>query len=151
MRFILKSFKDLSSEQLYEVLKLRSAVFVIEQNCIYQDMDDKDKKAMHLLGYNGEELMAYARLLAPGISYKEASIGRVVVDPDHRGKNSGKELMTKAIEKTLSIFETNEIVISAQQYLEKFYTELGFIKEGEMYLEDDIPHIKMRLVYPLNS
>jgi ElaA protein len=151
MRFILKSFIDLSSEQLYEVLKLRSAVFVIEQNCIYQDMDDKDKKAMHLLGYNGEELVAYARLLAPGISYNEASIGRVVVDPNHRGKNSGKELMTKAIEETLSIFETNEIVISAQQYLEKFYTELGFIKEGEMYLEDDIPHVKMRLLYPLNS
>jgi ElaA protein len=145
MRFILKSFKDLTSEELYDALKLRSTVFVIEQNCIYQDMDDKDKKALHLLGYNGDQMVAYSRLLGPGLSYKEASIGRVVVDKEQRGKSSGRDLMQKAIEETFSVFKTNEIVISAQQYLEKFYTELGFIKEGEMYLEDDIPHIKMRL------
>jgi ElaA protein len=145
MRFILISFKDLTSEELYDALKLRSTVFVIEQNCIYQDMDDKDKKALHLLGYNGDQMVAYSRLLGPGLSYKEASIGRVVVDKEQRGKSSGRDLMQKAIEETFSVFKTNEIVISAQQYLEKFYTELGFIKEGEMYLEDDIPHIKMRL------
>jgi ElaA protein len=145
MQFILKSFTQLSPEELYDLLKLRSAVFVIEQNCIYQDMDDKDKKGYHLLGYEGSNLVAYARLLGKGISYKEASIGRVVVNKDFRGRDSGKELMKSAIEYTLSVFDTKEIVISAQQYLEKFYTELGFVKEGEMYLEDDIPHVKMRL------
>jgi ElaA protein len=84
-------------------------------------------------------------LLGKGVSYKEASIGRVVVDKNFRGKNAGRELMIKAIDDTFSTFNTNEIVISAQQYLERFYTELGFVKEGEMYLEDDIPHVKMRL------
>jgi ElaA protein len=146
MQFKLKSFKELSVEELYEALKLRCAIFVIEQNCNYQDMDDKDQESFHLLGYEDEKLVAYARILPPGVSYKEVSIGRVVVDKTFRGRRSGKELMVKAIEAAREKFKTSEIVISAQCYLEKFYSDLGFKSEGESYLEDDIPHIKMRLL-----
>lgn len=146
MQFKLKTFEELSVDELYEALKLRSAIFVIEQNCNYQDMDDKDQSSYHLLGYEGEELIAYARLLPQGVSYKEASIGRVVVNKQFRRKDHGKELMTKAIFSAKEKFNTNEIVISAQCYLEKFYSDLGFVSEGESYLEDDIPHIQMRLI-----
>jgi ElaA protein len=145
MRFVLKAYKELSVDELYETLKLRCAIFVIEQNCNYQDMDDKDQDSYHLLGYEGKQLAAYARLLPKGLSYKEASIGRVVVYQDFRKKGSGVELMKKAIEETKRLFHTNEIVISAQCYLERFYSNLGFKIEGESYLEDDIPHVKMRL------
>jgi len=145
MEFVLRSYKELSVDELYEALKLRCAIFVIEQNCNYQDMDDKDQDSYHLLGYEGQQLVAYARILPKGLSYKEASIGRVVVDKNFRRKNSGKALMTEAITQTKKLFSTNEIVISAQCYLEKFYGDLGFKIEGESYLEDDIPHIKMRL------
>lgn len=146
MRFVVKPYKELSVDELYEALKLRSAVFVVEQKCLYQDMDDKDKKAYHVLGYTGDELKAYARILPQGISYKEASIGRVITSLDYRGNGAGKELMQEAIQQTLSLFKTNEIVISAQYYLLKFYRDLGFMEEGEIYPEDDIPHIQMRLI-----
>lgn len=145
MNFAVKTFNELSVNELYEVLKLRSEVFVIEQNCNYQDMDDKDKVALHVMGFDGPELVAYARILAPGISYKEASIGRVIVNKNFRGKDYGRELMKVCIDKTLSQFKVNQIVISAQYYLLKFYRELGFVEEGDIYPEDDIPHIKMRL------
>lgn len=145
MQFVFKPYKQLTVDELYDSLQLRSAIFVVEQTCIYQDMDDKDKRAEHLLGYDNGKLVAYARTLAPGISYKEASIGRVVVDSNQRGKSFGKELMQEAIKRTLDLYKTNEIVISAQYYLLKFYSELGFVAEGEIYPEDDIPHIKMRL------
>lgn len=145
MQFVLKPYKDLTVEELYEALKLRCAIFVIEQNCNYQDMDDKDKKAWHLMGYENNELKAYARILPQNVSYPEASIGRVVVASDFRGKNAGKELMLEAIKETKQLCNTGVIVIGAQQYLLKFYSDLGFVKEGEMYLEDDIPHITMRL------
>lgn len=145
MNFAVKTFNELSVNELYEVLKLRSEVFVIEQNCNYQDMDDKDKVALHVMGFEGTELVAYARILAPGISYKEASIGRVIVNKNFRGKDYGRELMKVCIDKTLSQFKVNQIVISAQYYLLKFYRELGFVEEGDIYPEDDIPHIKMRL------
>jgi ElaA protein len=145
MQFVLRSYKELSVDELYEALKLRCAIFVIEQNCNYQDMDDKDQDSYHLLGYEGKQLVAYARILPKGLSYKEVSIGRVVVDKNFRGRSSGKELMKEAISQAKKIFNTNEIVISAQCYLEKFYGDMGFVSEGESYLEDDIPHIKMRL------
>lgn len=145
MQFVLRSYKELSVDELYEALKLRCAIFVIEQNCNYQDMDDKDQESYHLLGYSGKQLVAYARILPQGLSYKEASIGRVVVDKNFRGKSGGKALMQEAIAQAKKLFNTNEIVISAQCYLEKFYGDLGFKIEGESYLEDDIPHIKMRL------
>lgn len=150
MKFVVKSYKDLSLDELYEALKLRSAVFVVEQKCLYQDMDDKDKKAFHVLGYAGNDLKAYARILPQGISYKEASIGRVITSIDYRGKGAGKELMQEAILQTLTIFKTKEIVISAQYYLLKFYRELGFVEEGEIYPEDDIPHIQMRFRAKIN-
>jgi ElaA protein len=147
MEFVLKSFKELSIDELYSLLKLRATIFVVEQNCAYLDLDDKDQDSLHLLGYNNKKLVAYARLVAQGVSYKDApSIGRVVVDINYRGKNAGKELMLKAIEETLSSFNSKQIVISAQQYLEKFYGDLGFVTESEAYMEDFIPHLKMRLV-----
>lgn len=146
MKFKIKQFQELTVEELYEALKLRYAVFVVEQKCLYQDMDDKDKKAYHVLGYAGSELKAYARILPQGISYKEASIGRVITSLDYRGNGAGKELMQEAIQQTLALFNTNEIVISAQYYLLKFYRDLGFVEEGEIYPEDDIPHIQMRLI-----
>lgn len=145
MNFVLKPYKELTVDELYEALKLRCAIFVIEQNCNYQDMDDKDQASYHLLGYDEGKLVAYARILPKGLSYKEASIGRVVVDKNFRGRSAGKELMKRAITDAMELFGTNEIVISAQCYLERFYTDLGFKIEGESYLEDDIPHIKMRL------
>lgn len=145
MEFILKSFDKLSIDELYALLQLRAEIFVVEQKCTYLDLDDKDQKSLHLLGYDHNKLVAYARILGPGISYKEASIGRVVVAENFRGKGAGIELMNKAIEFTLSTFNVQEIVISAQKYLEKFYQNLGFNTESEPYMEDFIPHIRMRL------
>jgi ElaA protein len=144
MEFKLKSFDGLSTKELYDILALRNEVFIVEQNCPYQDLDAKDDEALHLTGFNKSELVSYARLLKPGVSYKEAAIGRVVVSPKHRGKNYGLELMKQAIDDSLKSFDTKVIVISAQKYLEKFYTDLGFVTESEVYSEDDIPHIKMR-------
>src|SRR5690606_20022455 len=130
--------------QLFEIYKLRCEVFVVEQNCAYQDVDDKDFKAHHLLMFQNEQLVGYCRILPPNVSYKEPAIGRVVVSKDFRGKQFGKLLMKQAVDETKKLFQNQDIVISAQLYLLKFYTELGFAKEGEEYLEDNIPHIQMR-------
>lgn len=138
-----KSFNELSNFELYELLKLRSLVFVVEQNCVYQDIDDKDQKSFHLLGYHQNQLIACLRIIPPRLSYPEASIGRVVTHPDFRRKGLGIELMKIGIERTLSQFNTNTIKISAQCYLLKFYTDLGFNAIGKEYLEDNIPHIEM--------
>lgn len=138
-----KEFSELDLIELYQILKLRSAVFVVEQNCPYLDTDDKDLNAYHLCGWQDKKLVAYARILPPGISYKEASIGRVVTHPDYRSKGAGKELMERAIENTLSQFHVSTIRIGAQLYLQRFYQSLLFINEGEIYLEDGIPHIEM--------
>jgi ElaA protein len=144
MTFRLKKFSELNSSELYELLKLRSEVFVVEQKCAYQDLDGKDHDSLHLLGYESKDLVAYARLVKPGISYKEASIGRVVVSPGRRKKKYGYTLMEKALRDCEVHFSAEQIVISAQRYLEKFYNNLGFVTESEPYLEDDIPHVKMR-------
>lgn len=128
----------------HRVLALRAQVFVVEQNCAYQDPDGKDVVSYHLLMESGEELVAYARLVPPGVSYAEAAIGRVVTSQTVRGKGWGKALMEIAIAQIQKKFEVNEICISAQSYLLKFYNDLGFAAEGEEYLEDDIPHWKMR-------
>ena len=128
----------------HRVLALRAQVFVVEQNCAYQDPDGKDVVSYHLLMESGEELVAYARLVPPGVSYPEAAIGRVVTSQTVRGKGWGKTLMEIAIAQIQKKFEVNEICISAQSYLLKFYNDLGFAAEGEEYLEDDIPHWKMR-------
>jgi ElaA protein len=145
MKFVLKSFNELTLTELYDMLKLRCAVFVIEQNCNYQDMDDKDQMSYHLIGFENNQLVACARILPKGVSYPEVSIGRVMVDKKMRGTGAGKELMKQAIEHAKKLYKADEIVISAQCYLDKFYSDLGFVSEGESYLDDDIPHIKMRL------
>lgn len=139
------AFEELSLDELYAIIKLRNEVFVVEQNCVYQDADNKDQMSFHLSGWHNETLVAYCRILPPGISFKEASIGRVVTSPPYRNTGCGKELMKMAIEKTLQQFNCKTIVIGAQLYLNKFYNALGFTQISEPYLEDDIPHIKMLL------
>lgn len=141
--FTIKHFTDLSTNELYELLKFRAEVFVVEQNCPYQDCDDKDKFCWHLLGYEKGKLIAYARLLPYGLSYENyCSIGRVAVSLTCRNKNYGRLLMAAAIDHCEKEFGT-EIKISAQAYLENFYRELGFVTVSEPYLEDEIPHIAM--------
>ena len=138
-----KHFTALTNKELYAILDLRNKVFVVEQNCVYNDTDAKDLQCWHLCGWQKNILVAYARIIAPGISYEEASIGRVITHPDFRRFGYGKELMTKAIEKTKSQFHINTIKIGGQLYLEKFYNNLGFFRSSEEYLEDGIPHIEM--------
>ncbi len=145
MEFKCATINDLSSRELLACFRLRSDVFVVEQNCVYPDIDDKDLEAHHLLLLDSGKLMGYCRILPPGLSYKEPSVGRVVVKPSERGKNLGRELMKQSIHQTRELYQNQDIVISAQRYLEKFYTGLGFESEGEGYDEDGIPHIKMRL------
>ena len=144
MEFVVKDFNALSVKELFEIYKLRSEVFIVEQNCAYQDVDDKDLSSLHLMLYKEEELIGYCRILPPGISYKESSIGRVAVKESQRKLGAGKFLMKYSISKTLELFKDQDIVISAQSYLLKFYSDLGFSPEGKGYLEDNIPHIKMR-------
>lgn len=144
MQTILKYFDDLSIHELYDILQLREEVFQIEQDCIYKDIDDKDKKCYHLMLYNNNELVAYCRLVPEGVSYSGyVSIGRVVSKTAYRKEGFGKLLMTKAMEKMMQIFPYLPIKISAQLYLQKFYESYGFIVEGEWYIEDEIPHIAM--------
>jgi len=147
IHWILKPFSALTPFELYAILQLRSEVFVVEQQCIYQDMDNKDLKADHFMGWmkdeTGEKLVAHTRLLAPGVSYPQPSIGRVVSSPAVRGKGIGRELMEKSIDHIYTLFGRQEIRIGAQLYLKVFYGSLGFIPEGEVYLEDDIEHITM--------
>ena len=138
-----KPFNELSLQELYSVLKLRSVVFVVEQNCVYQDLDGKDEKALHLLGEYNNEIVAYARLFKRGDYFDNASIGRVVIHPEARDKKFGHEMMRQAIAGIESNFNENKITISAQLYLQKFYESHGFVVQGETYLEDDIPHIEM--------
>jgi ElaA protein len=139
----LKTFSELTPHELYDILRLRSEVFVVEQQCIFLDMDDRDQQAHHLQGRFQDELIASVRILPPGLAYPEASIGRVVGSPRHRGKGAGKQLMEKALAATISLYGPNPIKIGAQQYLKKFYEDLGFEQCSDTYLEDDIPHIKM--------
>jgi ElaA protein len=143
LKWKLNYFKELSTEELYTILQLRNEVFVVEQNCVYQDADSKDSISFHLSGWDGVNLVAYCRILPPGVSYTEASIGRVVSSPQYRNKGYGKQLMNEAIIHTLAQFECNTIKISAQLYLQKFYEQLGFVKLSDSYLEDNIPHIEM--------
>ncbi len=142
--FTTKTFSELSTAELYELLQLRAEVFVLEQNCVYQDIDNKDEKALHVLGIENQKLVAYTRLLPQGYYHQEAGIGRVLTHSSVRKFGYGKLLMQYSIDETQKHFQTKTIVISAQLYLEKFYTELGFVAEGDTYIEDHIPHIQMR-------
>lgn len=145
LTWIFKHFDELSPAELYSILQLRNEVFVVEQNCIYQDADGKDPECWHLAGWEGAELVACARIIPPGISYSEASIGRVVTSPRHRRSGAGKELMRLSIEKTFWQFNCAGIRIGAQLYLTRFYESLGFRQTGDQYLEDGILHIEMIL------
>lgn len=139
----LKAFSELSNYELYEVLKLRSKVFVVEQNCVFLDMDDKDTKCLHLMGFADSALVAYSRLVPAGVSYKEMSIGRVVTDPDYRAKGMGMELMELSVEKAIESYGMGPIRIGAQLYLKAFYERFGFNINSMEYIEDGIPHIEM--------
>lgn len=139
----IKPFEALSVNELYDILQLRSRIFVVEQNCVYLDPDGKDKVALHLFGTYDGEIVAHARLFKAGISFDNASIGRVTVDPDYRDRKWGHELMKQSIAGILEYFGESKITIGAQLYLKKFYESNGFVQCSEMYLEDDIPHIEM--------
>jgi ElaA protein len=144
LKWKIKPFTALSTNELYAVLQLRSEVFVVEQNCVYQDIDGKDEKALHLIGEFDDKIVAYARLFRSGDYFENASIGRVVIDPDYRDKKWGHELMQQAISGVEQHFKTKKITISAQLYLQQFYESHGFVVTSETYLEDDIPHIEMK-------
>lgn len=143
MEIIIKKFQELQLEELYDILRVRAEVFVVEQNCPYLDPDGKDKNSEHLILKENGEVVAYARILKPGISYEESSIGRVLVTEKFRGKSFGKKLVQEAIDYILQVWRERSIRISAQAYLLKFYGELGFKPVSEIYMEDDIPHIEM--------
>jgi ElaA protein len=143
MQFQTKKFNQLSLSEFYEILRLRSEVFVVEQNCVYQDIDDKDQKALHVLGYKNEEIIAYARCFAPGIYFDEAAIGRILVKEAHRATGAGHEIVSASIKAISENFKTTSIHISAQEYLIDFYKSHGFEVKGKGYLEDGIPHVAM--------
>ena len=146
LNWIYKSFHLLTVEELYAIMQLRNEVFSVEQNCVYQDADDKDQASFHLAGWDGNKLAAYCRILPAGLSYESPSIGRVVSSPAYRKCGCGQQLMQLAITKTLEQFNHPTITISAQFYLEKFYSHLGFQQISDIYDEDGIPHIKMQLL-----
>lgn len=143
MQWVTHTFDSLSASELYELLRLRSRVFHLEQNCAYVDTDNKDQHSIHILGYEEGKLIAYARILPPGLSFKEISIGRVVTDPDLRGRGLGKDLMKICLEHIQKTHGSIPVRICAQCYLKKFYSAFGFVEEGEEFLEDNIPHIEM--------
>ena len=143
MNVVIKKFNDLSPLELYEILQLRSEVFVVEQDCVYQDIDCNDQKALHIIGTAENKIIAYTRCFRPGDYFKEASIGRVVVKESQRKFKRGIQIMNNSIKAINDHYKTKIIKISAQCYLNKFYTNLQFKPIGEKYLEDGIPHIAM--------
>ncbi|MBW2961570.1 GNAT family N-acetyltransferase [Mesonia aestuariivivens] len=138
-----KTFDELTITELYEILQLRSEVFVVEQNCVYQDIDGKDETALHILGKKEGKIVAYARCFAPQIYFEEAAIGRVVVKSSKRKFGYGHDILKASIAEIEKRYQTFTIKISAQQYLTHFYESHQFIQIGEGYLEDGIPHIAM--------
>lgn len=139
----IKEFEELSNFELYQILQLRINVFMLEQECLYPECDNKDLKGKHLMGYLNNQLVAYARLLPPGVSYSDASIGRVVVHPQCRHLKLGNALLSKAIAQVREDFPNEDIRISAQAHLQGFYERVGFERVSEEYLEDNIPHVEM--------
>ncbi len=148
MNWQVKKFEELTVNELYDILWLRSEVFIIEQNCIFQDADYKDQQSWHLMGLNEKnKLMAYCRLLPAGVSFLHPSIGRVVTHADARGKGLGKELMQKGIQYCKELFGAQNIKIGAQLYLQNFYASLGFERNGNVYMEDGIEHVEMIRIF----
>jgi ElaA protein len=138
-----KTYNQLTLDELYSLLQLRVEVFCVEQNCVYQDLDGKDKKALHVIGYKDNNVVAYTRIFKPGDYFDEASIGRVVVAKEERQHKYGYDIMEASKKAIKEHFNETSIKLSAQTYLKKFYNNLGFKEVGEEYLEDDIPHIAM--------
>ena len=143
MQVSIKAFDELTIHELYQILRLRSEVFVVEQDCVYQDVDNKDQQALHVIGLKGDEVVAYTRIFKPGDYFDNVSIGRVVVRQDQRKYGLGKKIMLATMAAIDQRFPNKPIEISAQSYLLRFYTELGFSAFGEEYLEDGIPHRRM--------
>jgi ElaA protein len=143
VNWLIKRFDELSLDELYNILQLRSEVFIVEQNCVYNDPDGKDQSAWHLMAIEDGKLVAYTRILSPGVAYHHPAIGRVVTSSSKRRSGLGRELMKRSIEACEKLFGKTSITLSAQVYLQSFYESLGFIVVGEEYLEDGIPHIKM--------
>jgi ElaA protein len=143
MKFKVKKFSELGVDELYDLLKLRQEIFVVEQNCIYLDADGIDKNCLHLLGIENKKIVGYARIIPAGYTYKTPSIGRVVVDEKHRGKGCARALMNNAIKVAVEEFKAKKITISAQLYLKEFYESIGFKVSGGVYLDCDLPHLKM--------
>jgi len=138
-----KTFQELTTLELYNILRLRSEVFVVEQDCVYQDIDNKDQKALHIIGFKNEKISAYTRIFKPGDYFDLPSIGRVVVAQNEREHKYGYDIMQASIKAIKIHYNATEIKISAQCYLKKFYNNLQFKAVGDKYLEDGIPHIEM--------
>ncbi|WOD45005.1 GNAT family N-acetyltransferase [Hwangdonia lutea] len=143
LEITVKTFQELTTQELYDLLQLRSEVFVVEQDCVYQDIDGKDEKALHVLGFKNGKIIAYTRVFKPGYYFDEASIGRVLVAKNERQYKYGYAIMQASIKAIKNHYNETKIKISAQTYLSKFYTNLGFKAIGDEYLEDNIPHIAM--------
>ncbi len=140
---VIKTFSELDKDELYQILRLRSEVFVVEQVCVYQDIDNKDQIAIHLLYKKEDEIIAYTRIFKKGDYYENPSIGRVVVSKNNRGKDLGKEIMLESMKYISNNIKAEKIELSAQMYLNTFYKDLGFYSKGQEYLEDGIPHQRM--------
>lgn len=138
-----KSFHEFTVPELYQVLQLRSEVFVVEQDCVYQDLDGKDDKALHVLGIKQNKVVAYTRIFKPGAYFKPASMGRVVVAKNERSFKYGYNIVKASIDAIETNFNETKIKISAQEHLASFYNNCGFVAKGSSYLEDGIPHIAM--------
>jgi len=143
MEIVIKRFKDLDIKELYEILRAREAVFILEQECFYQDLDKKDYHAYHMCMIDEDKVAGYLRILDKGISFKEVSIGRVMVNSEYRGNDLANTLMKSAIDFIEHNMNESKIRISAQLYLKQFYERLGFKVESEEYMEDSIPHVEM--------
>jgi ElaA protein len=143
MEWTLKKFDELTPHELYAILQLRNEVFVVEQNCVFQDADDKDQASFHLMGMRDHKLVAYTRLVPAGVSYKEPSIGRVVTSPTVRRGGAGRGLMEQSIAAVYKLFGKQPIKIGAQFYLKNFYESFGFKQISDIYDEDGIDHIYM--------
>ena len=146
MKTLIKNFQDLSNTEIYQILRLRSEVFVVEQQCIYQDIDNKDKKAVHIFLKEKNEIIAYSRVFKEKEYFENPSIGRVVVANKRRMYGVGKKIMNISINYIKQNIKAKSIEISAQKYLKKFYSNLGFVQQGDEYLEDNIPHLRMFLI-----
>ena len=143
LKFSFKSFAEFKPYELYAYLQLRNEVFVVEQNCVYQDLDDRDQLSLHVFVHHDDELVACARIVPAGLAYPEISIGRVIVAEPYRKQQLGHELMRFCVDEIHKCFGQQKIVLSAQAHLQDFYKKHNFVPDGAIYLEDGIPHIHM--------